>query len=77
MDSYITSISWIQKSPKKCTKNLWESIHNLKPVEDKALVNTIVELKEFMDSHPEGVVYVSFGTQFKANAMTTNQKTIY
>ena len=30
------------------SKNLWESIHNLKPVEEKALVNTIVELKEFM-----------------------------
>ena len=29
-------------------KNLWESIHNLKPVEDKALMKTIVEIKEFM-----------------------------
>ena len=29
-------------------KNLWESIHNLKPIEDKALMKTIVEIKEFM-----------------------------
>ena len=35
------------------------------------------ELKEYMDSHPEGVVYVSFGSQFKASSMTSEQKTIF
>ena len=32
------------------------------------------DLKEYMDSHPEGVVYVSFGSGFKPSQMTTTQK---
>merc|ERR1712136_373956 len=32
------------------------------------------DLQHFMDSHPEGVVYVSFGSMFKASSMTWEQK---
>ena len=35
------------------------------------------ELQEYMDSHPEGVVYVSFGSLFKASAMMPEKKTIF
>ena len=28
------------------SKNLWESIHNIKPIEDKLLLGTIAEIKE-------------------------------
>ena len=35
------------------------------------------ELKEYMDSHTEGVVYVSFGSLFKSSAMMPEKKTIF
>ena len=35
------------------------------------------DLKYFMDSHPEGVAYVSFGSHFKASNMKPNQKAMF
>ena len=35
------------------------------------------DLKEFMDSHPEGVVYVSFGSALKPSQMTSEQKYVF
>ena len=35
------------------------------------------DLKEFMDSHPEGVVYVSFGSALKPSQMEDSQKTVF
>ena len=32
------------------------------------------DLKEYLDSHPEGVVYVSFGSALSPSAMTNEQK---
>ena len=35
------------------------------------------DLKKFMDSHPEGVVYVSFGSALKPSQMTSKQKNVF
>ena len=35
------------------------------------------DLKKYMDLHPEGVVYVSFGSMFKATGMTYQQKQVF
>ena len=35
------------------------------------------DLKEYLDSHPEGVVYVSFGSALSPSAMTNEQKTVF
>lgn len=35
------------------------------------------DLKKFMDSHPEGVVYVSFGSAIKPSSMTPEQKNVF
>ena len=35
------------------------------------------DLKQFMDAHPEGVVYVSFGSAIKPSSMTTEQKRVF
>ena len=35
------------------------------------------DLKEFMDSHPEGVVYVSFGSALKPSQMEESQKAVF
>merc|ERR1719242_1999597 len=35
------------------------------------------DLKKFMDSHPEGVVYVSFGSALKPSQMTNQQKNVF
>ena len=35
------------------------------------------ELKKFMDSHPEGVVLVSFGSALSASQMSSNQQEIF
>lgn len=53
-------------------KNLVEvgGIH-LKPA-----VPLPLHLQEYMDAHPEGVVYVSFGSTFKPSEMKKEQKTI-
>jgi hypothetical protein len=57
-------------------KNLWESIHNLKPVEDKALMKTIVEIKEFMamDSVVQEVRLVPAGQQLADGLTKQGQK---
>ena len=36
-----------------------------------------MDLKEYMDSHPEGVVYVSFGSALKPSQMTSEQKNVF
>ena len=35
------------------------------------------DLKKYMDSHPEGVVYVSFGSALKPSQMTNEQKSVF
>ena len=35
------------------------------------------DLKAYMDSHTEGVVYVSFGSALKPSQMTTEQKNVF
>ena len=35
------------------------------------------DLKEFMDAHPEGVVYVSFGSALKPSQMTDEQRAVF
>ena len=35
------------------------------------------DLKEYLDSHPEGVVYVSFGSALSPSAMTEEQKNVF
>lgn len=35
------------------------------------------DIKDFMDAHPEGVAYVSFGSALKPSAMTDEQKTVF
>ena len=35
------------------------------------------DLKKYMDSHPEGVVYVSFGSALKPSQMTAEQKNVF
>ena len=35
------------------------------------------DLKSFMDAHPEGVVYVSFGSALKPSQMTDGQKNVF
>ena len=35
------------------------------------------DLKKYMDSHPEGVVYVSFGSALKPSEMTSEQKSVF
>ena len=35
------------------------------------------DLQNYMDSHPEGVVYVSFGSTFKASEMKKEQKLVF
>ena len=36
-----------------------------------------LDLKQFMDSHPEGVVYVSFGSALRPSQMTESQKNVF
>ena len=36
-----------------------------------------IGLKTYMDSHPEGVVYVSFGSALKPSQMTSDQKNVF
>ena len=35
------------------------------------------DLQKYMDSHPEGVIYVSFGSLFKSTSMSKEQKLIF
>ena len=35
------------------------------------------DLKQYMDSHPDGVIYVSFGSGFKPSQMTAEQKKVF
>ena len=35
------------------------------------------DLKEYMDAHPEGVVYISFGSAIKPSSMTDEQKNVF
>ena len=35
------------------------------------------DLKDYMDAHPEGVVYISFGSAIKPSSMTDEQKSVF
>ena len=54
-----------------------ENILNLGGLHSKPGEKLEGNLKSFMDSFPEGVVYVSFGSHFKASNMKPNQKAMF
>ena len=55
----------------------YENILNLGGLHLKPGKELEGDLKYFMDSHPEGVAYVSFGSHFKASNMNPNQKAMF
>ena len=62
------------------THGVWPSYQNLVEVGGihcKPAKELPENLKTYMDAHPEGVVYVSFGSALKPSQMATEQKMVF